>query len=85
MDDHAEQATERDSSTVATLAALPDVLTVDEVAAWLRLDRKTLYRAIARDEFPPARRIGGVIRISRSALLHFLSGEGRISSSRQRR
>jgi excisionase family DNA binding protein len=53
----------------------PTVLTVDELAALLRIERKTAYAAIARGEIPGARRIGGVIRISRAAVLEWLASE----------
>lgn len=62
---------------------LSPVLTVDEVAAYLRVNRKTVYAAIAVDELPGARRIGGTIRIDRDALLAWLAGEGRAPSSRR--
>jgi excisionase family DNA binding protein len=62
----------------------PAVITVDELAALLRVERKTAYAAIARGEIPGARRIGGVIRISRDAVLGWLAqGQGRVSRSRR--
>jgi excisionase family DNA binding protein len=51
------------------------VLTVDEAAALLRVNRKTLYQAI-RDREVPAGRIGATIRLSRKALLLWLQGNG---------
>lgn len=64
----------------------PTVLTVDELAALLRIERKTAYSAIARGDIPGARRIGGVIRISRAAVLEWLAlGQGRASHSRRTR
>jgi excisionase family DNA binding protein len=64
-------------------AEAPTVLTVDELAALLRIERKTAYSAIARGEIPGARRIGGVIRISRTAVLEWLAlGQSRASRSR---
>jgi excisionase family DNA binding protein len=54
--------------------AVPEVLTVDEAAALLRVNRKTIYEAIARRQLPGARRIGRVIRISRDAVLERRSG-----------
>ena len=64
--------------------ALPAVLTVEELAAYLRVNRKTIYQAIAAGELPGARHIGGTIRICRDAVLTWLSGEGRVSSSRSK-
>ena len=65
-------------------AALPPVLTVDELAGLLRVERKTAYAAIARGEIPGVRRLGGVIRVSRDTVLAWLSqGQGRVSRSRR--
>jgi excisionase family DNA binding protein len=58
-----------------TLKDLPVVLTVDEVATLLRVNRKTVYVAIEAHQLP-ARRVGGVYRIRRDALLEWLQGEG---------
>ena len=58
---------------------LPQVLTVDEVAALLRVNRKTVYDAIKYKEFPGVRRIRGTIRIARDAVLRWLE-EGQSSS-----
>jgi excisionase family DNA binding protein len=58
-------------------------MTVDELADFLRVERKTLYDAIARGELPGVRRIGRLIRISRVAVLAWLAeGQGRVSRSR---
>ena len=64
----------------------PAVLTVDELAALLRVNRKTVYDALARNEIPGARRIGASYRILRDAVLEWLaSGQGRVSRSRSHR
>lgn len=56
----------------------PDVLTVDELAELLRLERKTVYACIARGEIPGVRRLGGAIRVHREAVLRWLAeGQGR--------
>jgi excisionase family DNA binding protein len=52
--------------------ALPQVLTVEEVADLMRVDRKTAYAAIAEGEVPGVRRIGRCIRVSRDVLLRWL-------------
>ena len=63
---------------------LPVVMTVDELASLLRVDRKTAYAAIQRREIPGVRHIGGVIRISRDAVLAWLGqGQGRAARSRR--
>ena len=58
------------------LSPLPDVLTVDEAAAILRVNRKTLYEAVRLGTIPGVVRIGRNIRISRSTLLGWLQGNG---------
>lgn len=65
-------------------ASLPLVLTVDELAVVLRIDRKTVYSAIQRGEIPGVRHVGAVIRISRDAVLNWLAqGQGRAARSRR--
>ena len=59
----------------------PGVLTVDEAAALLRVDRKSIYESIRRGELPGVVRVGRAIRISRTALLQWLSGQVRVSRS----
>ncbi len=61
----------------------PAVLTVDELAGLLRVNRKTVYEALARGEIPGARRIGGRYRVLRDAVLRWLAdGQGRAPRSR---
>ncbi|TAK04040.1 DNA-binding protein [Patescibacteria group bacterium] len=62
---------------------LPAVLTVDEVAGLLRVNRKTVYAAVAQGAIPGVVRVGGTIRVCRDAVLAWLAGEGRVSSSRR--
>jgi excisionase family DNA binding protein len=49
-----------------------DVLTADEVAAWFRVDRKTVYDAAGRGELPH-RRLGKRLLFSRAALVDWLA------------
>ena len=58
------------------------IMTVDELAALLRVNRKTAYDAIARGEIPGVRRVGRTFRVSREAVLGWLR-EGRVSRSRR--
>jgi excisionase family DNA binding protein len=51
---------------------LPQVLTVDEVAELMRVDRKTAYAAIAEGDVPGVCRLGRCIRVSRDVLLRWL-------------
>lgn len=64
---------------------LPPILTVEEVADLMRVDRKTAYAAIAGGEVPGVRRVGRCIRISRDVLLEWLAdGEGTPTRKRRR-
>lgn len=66
--------------------ALPAVLTVEEVADVLRVDRKTAYAAIAEGRVPGVRRVGRCIRVSRDALLKWLeegAAQTRLGRARQ--
>jgi excisionase family DNA binding protein len=58
-----------------TLAALPEVLTVREAAAILRVGRNQLYQAVGRGELG-AVRIGRSIRIPKHALVDLLAAAG---------
>ena len=68
-----------DSSTSA-LAMMPEVLTVREAAAILRVGRNQLYQAVARGQLG-AIRIGRSIRIPRHALLALLASTGPLTGS----
>ena len=62
----------RQHSATSTLATLPEVLTVSEAAAILRIGRNQLYQAVGRGELG-ALRIGRSIRIPKQALLDLLT------------
>ena len=51
---------------------LPDVLSVKEVARFLRVNVKTVYQAVSKEELP-ARKIGRRIVIHRDTLLQWVS------------
>ena len=51
------------------------VLTVDEAAALLRVNRKSLYQAIRENKVPGVVRLGRVIRLSRAALESWMQGK----------
>jgi excisionase family DNA binding protein len=57
------------------MTRLPEVLTVREAAALLRVGRNQLYQAVARGELS-AVRIGRSIRIPKQALLDLLAPVG---------
>jgi excisionase family DNA binding protein len=63
-----------------TLATLPEVLTVREAAAILRVGRNQLYQAVARGELG-AVRIGRSIRIPKHALLDLLAAASPLPAS----
>jgi|HubBroStandDraft_1064217.scaffolds.fasta_scaffold120747_2 excisionase family DNA binding protein len=64
-------------------AHLPFVLTADEAAELLRVDRKTVYGLIARGEMPGVRRLGRAVRIHRDTMLAWMAhGQGRAPRSR---
>ena len=66
--------------------AAPEFLTVEELADLVRVNRKTIYDALARGDIPGARRVGGTYRILRDAVLSwFASGQGCVSRSRRYR
>ena len=50
------------------------VLTVEEVAALLRVNRKTVYDLFNKGELPGGRRVGRCIRFSRDAVVMWLAG-----------
>ncbi|RKH50425.1 DNA-binding protein [Corallococcus interemptor] len=54
----------------------PEFLTVDEAAALLRVNRKTLYELIRLTQLPGVLHIGRSIRIRRDALLAWRPGNG---------
>ena len=51
-----------------------EVLTTQEAAAFLRIDKKLLYKLIDSGEIP-AKRIGRVYRIHKEALIKYMTGE----------
>ena len=52
-------------------------MNVDELAALLRVDRKTVYAAIQDGTIPGVKRIGRTIRIYRPVVLEWALKEGR--------
>ena len=63
-----------DSISAALRSILPEILTVDEAAKLLRLNRKTLYEVIRLQQPAWAIRFGRTIRVSRDALLRAFRG-----------
>lgn len=63
----------------------PEFLTVDEAAALLRVNRKTLYESIRLGQVAGVVRIGKALRIRHAALVESPSGKGRDSALWSRR
>ena len=60
---------------------LPAVLTVDEVACLLRVNRNTVYELFQKKAIPGGRKVGRCIRFSRDAVVTWLQGNCRDSHS----
>lgn len=54
---------------------LPLILTVREAATLLRLNRKTIYDLVRRNQLPGARRLGRALRFDRDSLLRWMRAE----------
>jgi excisionase family DNA binding protein len=50
----------------------PEVMTVDELADFMRVDRKSIYAAIQRREIPGVTKLGKTIRIHRPTVVAWL-------------
>ncbi|WAM26883.1 helix-turn-helix domain-containing protein [Myxococcus sp. NMCA1] len=72
----------RKAPVLASVAhpGVPDFLTVEEAAALLRVNRKTLYESIRLGQMPGVVRIGKAVRIHRAALVECPTGKGRDSA-----
>ncbi len=68
----------RKAPVLASVArpGVPDFLTVEEAAALLRVNRKTLYESIRLGQMPGVVRIGKSLRIHRDALVGSSLGQG---------
>jgi excisionase family DNA binding protein len=64
--------------------SLPIILKAEEVASMLRINRKTLYEAVQRDEIPGAFRVGRCLRFHRDAVLNWLSPNQRVVLNSER-
>jgi excisionase family DNA binding protein len=72
------------TAIAAGVEQLASVLTVDEVADLLRVNRKTAYAAIKAGEIPGVRHVGNAIRVHRDTVLSWLS-QGQVRVPRPRR
>lgn len=55
------------------LDRLPDVMTIEEVATYLRLDRRTVVARLIRPGLLRAANVGGRWRITRQAVADYLN------------
>jgi excisionase family DNA binding protein len=62
--------------TVSGPEAVSDIMTLDELVAFLRVDRSELERRLQAQELP-ARRFGDEWRFSREAIAHWMEGTDR--------
>src|SRR5689334_12463383 len=60
-----------------TLDRLPTLMTVDELATLMRVNRKTIYAMISAEQLPGVRYMGSHIRIVRDVVVSWLRGEAR--------
>lgn len=72
-------------TTAAPTTDLSDVLTVDEAAVFLRLNKKTLYKLIDEGKVPHVRLSERRLRLLRSSLVAWLAGQERGSSKERSR
>lgn len=70
----------QDEDPTSDLDEGPEVMTIAELAALLRLSLNKTYDAAAKGEIPGVRKIGGTWRASRRAVLRWLD-QGRVSRS----
>ncbi|WP_415829703.1 helix-turn-helix domain-containing protein, partial [Corallococcus exiguus] len=84
---YAHQRERSHTMNVPTVAgsSAPEFLTVEEAAAILRVNRKTLYESIRLGQVPGVVRVGKSLRIRRAALVGSSSGKGRDSDDGKRR
>lgn len=84
-DDGRMPAPEHVLGSAETSNDVPAVLTVDELATLLRLDRKTVYAMVRRAEIPGVRRFGRAVRVHRDTVLRWLAdGQGQAPRPRRR-
>ena len=76
--------TKRKIKSAAAEAAkreLPEVATVEEIAAWLRCSPETVRRMVNRGDFPCSR-FGHTIRFFRPSVMAWLHGEWKTAAER---
>ena len=69
---------------MSTSTELPEVMTADEVAKFLRVNVKTVYEAVKAGQLP-GRRVGKRVVFWRDALLEWLRSKERVLPANRRR
>lgn len=63
-----------DATPATATNPFSDILRADDVATWLKVDRKTIYNAASRGAIPH-QRLGKCLLFSRTALVSWLARE----------
>ena len=67
----------KSKASQTSLVSLLPVMTIDELAELLRINRKTAYAMVQRREIPGVRRVGRTLRVHRDTVMKWLSeGQG---------
>lgn len=80
----ASVAPANDEAPAGPAPALPEVLTVVQLAQLLRLSKKTVYEMVQRGDIPGVRLCGRVIRAHRDTVIAWLA-DGQGSAPRRRK
>jgi len=62
-----------------------DIVTVEELAVYLRCNTKTIYDAIKLGQLPGAQRLGRVIRVHKPTVVAWLVSGNELPKPRKRR
>ncbi len=62
-----------------------DIITVEELAAYMRCNTKTIYDAIKLNQLPGARHVGRVIRVHKPTVVAWLASGEELPKPRKRR
>lgn len=79
------RAVERIANSGVPVEKVPEIMTVEETAALLRINEKTAYEKVRRGEIPGGKHIGGVVRVSRAVLLESFRSPNAPKKSRRSR
>jgi len=72
------------ATALPSVDALPEFLTVRELAALLRVSPNSVYEAYKRGEIPGGRRVGRSIRFHTATVLEWFRSQGRGSPPSKR-